>query len=105
MKTCILISLVVVSVSMSGIAGAAGDAAAGEAVYNKACKMCHATGMMGAPESGDKAAWAPRLAQGEAVLIQHAVEGFGKMAPKGNCKTCSDEDVANAVAFLVNQVQ
>ena len=105
MKNSILLSLLLATLSMSAAARAAGDATAGEAVYNKACKMCHVSGMMGAPKTDDKAAWAPRLAQGEAVLVQHAIEGFGKMPPKGNCKTCSDDDVANAVAYLLNQAQ
>lgn len=105
MKTYSCGWLLVAMLSISGAAGAAGDILAGEGVYNKACKMCHASGMMGAPKAGDKAAWAPRITQGEAVLTQHAIEGFGKMPPKGNCKSCSDEDVANAVAYLVKQAQ
>ena len=30
----------------------------GEAIYNSVCTACHATGVAGAPKTGDKAAWA-----------------------------------------------
>ena len=35
-----------------------------------------ATGIAGAPKFGDKAAWAPRIAQGVSVLYTHAIGGF-----------------------------
>ncbi|MEZ9540351.1 cytochrome c5 family protein, partial [Shewanella sp. 10N.286.51.B8] len=36
----------------------------GEAVYNKACTVCHSMGVAGAPKTHDAAAWEPRLAKG-----------------------------------------
>src|SRR5512139_3515257 len=49
---------------------AAGDAkpdpAKGKAVYESTCAACHATGVAGAPKTGDKAAWGPRISQGYA---------------------------------------
>ena len=47
---------------------------------------------MGAPKVGDAAAWAPRLAKGNDVLLKHVVEGFNAMPPKGTCMDCTDED-------------
>ena len=32
-------------------------------VYDSSCMACHSTGAAGAPKLGDKAAWAPRIAQ------------------------------------------
>ena len=40
----------------------------GATVYNSICGACHNTGAAGAPKAGDKAAWAPRLAQGKDAL-------------------------------------
>jgi cytochrome c5 len=74
----------------------------GEAVFKKTCKMCHGTGMMGAPKFGDKAAWADRIAKGIDVLHDHAINGFGKMMPKGGKKSLSDEDVKAAVDYMVD---
>lgn len=63
-----------------------------DAKYEKSCKLCHDTGLMGAPKTGDAAAWAPRLEKGNDVLLKHAIEGFNAMPPKGTCMDCTDED-------------
>jgi cytochrome c5 len=68
------------------VAGA-GNLAKGEDTYKKTCSVCHAVGVAGAPKFGDKAAWAPRIAQGTDTLHTHALKGFqgktGMMPPKG----------------------
>ena len=68
------------------------DDAAIDAKYDKSCKLCHDGGLMGAPKTGDVAAWAPRLEKGNDVLLKHAIEGFNAMPPKGTCMDCTDED-------------
>jgi len=105
MKTIVTAAVLVVGIMSSSWASAGGDAVAGEAVFNKVCKMCHGTGMMGAPKLGDKKSWGPRVEQGEMKLTQHAIQGFNKMPPKGNCRTCSDEDIANAVAYMLSKLK
>lgn len=80
-------------------------AADGEAIYNKVCKMCHASGMMGAPVVGDAAAWTDRIAQGIDTLNSNAINGIGKMKPKGGKKSLSDEDVIAAVTYMVENSQ
>ncbi|RYF39191.1 MAG: cytochrome c5 family protein, partial [Cytophagaceae bacterium] len=59
----------------------------------------------GAPKFGDKAAWAPRLAQGKAILYQHAIAGFqgkaGVMPPKGG-STAPDDEVKAAVDYMAS---
>lgn len=76
-------------------------AADGEAVYNKACLACHATGAAGAPKLGDKAAWAPRIAQGNDAMYTSAIKGKGVMPAKGGVTSLSDAEVKAAVDFLV----
>ena len=44
----------------------------GATVYNSVCGACHGTGVAGAPKAGDKAAWAPRIAQGNDALYSAA---------------------------------
>lgn len=72
----------------------------GEAVYNAACMACHASGAAGAPKLGDKAAWSPRIGQGAAALVQHALQGFKGMPAKSGCTTCSDFEIKAAVEYL-----
>jgi cytochrome c5 len=81
----------------------------GETVYNQACVACHGAGIAGAPKFGDKAAWAPRIAQGADTLHKHALEGFqgkaGLMPPKGGRTDLSDQSVINAVDYIVAAAQ
>lgn len=77
----------------------------GKSTYGKVCVMCHGAGIGGAPKIGDKAAWGPRIAQGQATLYKHAIEGFtgsqGMMPAKGGGATLSDDDVKAAVDHMV----
>lgn len=104
MKTISYIASAVLLVSASSVF-AAGDATKGEAVYKKACFVCHKAGVANAPKLGDKANWAPRIKQGEATLVKHAIKGFkgkkGFMPAKGGRADLSDQDVTDAVAFMI----
>ncbi|MCL1039982.1 c-type cytochrome [Shewanella submarina] len=72
----------------------------GEAVYNKACQVCHAMGVANAPKSFDAAAWEPRLALGLDALVATVKTGKGAMPPGGMCTDCSDEDYKAAIEFM-----
>jgi cytochrome c5 len=78
----------------------------GEEVYNEACVACHGAGIAGAPKLQDKAAWAPRIAQGLDTLHKHALAGFqgksGYMPPKGGRTDLSDQSIANAVDYMID---
>src|SRR5215510_5233418 len=68
---------------------------AGEQTYNRFCFSCHASGVSGAPQNGNATAWAPRLAQGETILLQHTIEGMPSagMPPRGMCLQCTDQEL------------
>jgi len=76
---------------------------AGGAVYTATCAACHDSGMAGSPKTGDKAAWATRLAQGYDMLVKHAIEGIRAMPAKGGNPDLDDLEVARAVVFMTNQ--
>ncbi|QEQ96354.1 c-type cytochrome [Neptunomonas concharum] len=84
-------------------------AQAGKETFDNACKACHGTGIAGSPKLGDHEAWAPRIKQDLSVLIDHAVKGFsgssGIMPPKGGRVDLSDEQVAEAVVYMVELVK
>lgn len=77
----------------------------GIALYDVACHTCHGPGIAGAPKVGDKAAWATRIAQGEATLYKHALEGFtgehGVMPAKGGRMDVPDDLVKASVDHMV----
>ena len=79
------------------------DLAKGKSVYDVACFACHMTGAAGAPKMGDTAVWGPRIAQGMDTLVNNAINGKNAMPPKGGRVDLSDQDVASAVAYLVEQ--
>ena len=92
-----------VTVGETAPAGAGATARSGEDVAKAVCGMCHSSGAAGAPKTGDKAAWAPRIAQGMDVLVKNAMNGIRAMPPKGTCGACSDEEIRGAVEYLVSQ--
>ncbi|MGX9419361.1 c-type cytochrome [Vibrio sp. RC27] len=73
----------------------------GPTVYNTFCTACHSTGASGAPIKGDAAAWAPRIAQGRDVLMDHAINGFNVMPAKGTCMDCSNDEISDAIDHML----
>lgn len=84
-------------------------AMSGPQVYNTACLACHGAGIGGAPILGDAVAWAPRIEQGNDILNDHALNGFtgsaGTMPSKGGRVDLSDQEILDAVAYMVAEAQ
>lgn len=79
----------------------AADPAAGKALYDKTCAACHTAGVAGAPKLGDKAAWAPRIAEGMDAIMKIATNGKGAMPPRGG-SSASDAELSAAVHYMVD---
>jgi cytochrome c5 len=81
----------------------------GTEMFEQTCSVCHGQGIAGAPKAGDKAAWAPRIAEGKAVLYEHALKGFqgktGVMPPKGGRMDVPDAVIKEAVDHMVQMAQ
>ncbi len=73
----------------------------GEAAYNTACASCHETGLNGAPVAGDPNAWSGRSQLWEAVLFDHAKNGYMEMPGKGGNPDLSDQVVAAAAEYML----
>ncbi|EMI4516334.1 cytochrome c5 family protein [Vibrio parahaemolyticus] len=73
----------------------------GAKVYGTFCIACHASGVNGAPKSGNADDWTSRIAQGKDVLVKHALEGFNAMPAKGTCMDCSDDEVIAAIDHMI----
>ena len=85
----------------AAVVAVASKARSGEEVYNGACVACHGAGIAGAPKTGDKALWAPRIAQGVNVLYEHAIKGFKAMPAKGGQVALSDDEVKAGVDYQI----
>lgn len=95
----------VLQVALCGGLWLAGGAAAqparpGERVYREVCMACHATGVAGAPKFGDRKAWAPLIAEGQAVLTAHGWVGVRGMPARGGDPALSLEGFARATAYM-----
>jgi cytochrome c5 len=81
----------------------------GKELFEQVCTTCHGPGLVCAPKAGDRAAWAPALAEGKASLYQHALEGYtgktGAMPAKGGRIDLPDALVKQGVDYMVSLVQ
>ena len=78
----------------------------GPQVYNSACLACHSTGVGGAPVTGDVAGWTDRIAKGIDALYDSGINGFDgdaatPMLPKGGRADLSDQEIRDAVDYMV----
>ncbi len=73
----------------------------GQSVYDSSCYACHNSGAAGSPVIGSAADWAPRIKKGATTLYKNAILGIGAMPAKGNCSTCTDDQIAAAVDYII----
>jgi len=77
-------------------------AQSGEATYKQVCMSCHGAGVLNAPKLGDKAKWAPLIAEGQVSLTAHGYVGVRAMPAKGGNPNLSIEGFADALVYIVN---
>ncbi|WP_266170268.1 c-type cytochrome [Dyella subtropica] len=87
-----------------------GGSTDGKTIYDNLCHSCHTAGVAGAPKLGDKGAWSARIAEGLDTLVKHATDGYkgpdGNFMPaKGGNPSLTDEQVKNAVHWIVDQAK
>ena len=81
---------------------AAASAQSGENTYKQVCVSCHGSGVLNAPKFGDKAKWAPLIAEGQVTLTAHAYVGVRAMPPKGGNPNLTVEAFSDALVYIVN---
>jgi len=99
LRTVVVAALTIVTVAA---AHAQDRNAAGKAVFDKACALCHAAGIAGAPKLGSAADWEKRLRGGVGPLYRSALQGTPNGMPaKGGQLALSETDVRAAVDYMV----
>ena len=77
----------------------------GKDIYIQECSGCHEEGEEGAPMLSRLTEWKKREAKGLEKLIQNAINGYqgedGKMPARGGTPSLTDEEVTNAVKFMI----
>lgn len=98
MKRLFLLLPILAGLSLSGLA----SAQSGENTYKQVCANCHGAGVLNAPKFGDKAKWAPLIAEGQVTLTAHAYVGVRAMPPKGGNPNLTVETFSDALVYMVN---
>lgn len=70
------------------------------AIYQRSCKACHGIGAPAIPQSGDLAAWEPRMEKGMDALLDNVINGVGGMPPLGMCMDCEPEQFEALILFM-----
>ncbi len=73
----------------------------GETIYNKHCSVCHTPGIAGAPKMGDNKTWLPRMKKGLDGMLKKATSGFNAMPPKGTCVNCTEQQLKEAIKYML----
>ncbi len=92
----------VARVELAAAAPAAAGSRSGEQLYKAICGACHEAGVADAPKTGDKAAWAPRIALGLDGLMKSAITGKNAMPPRGG-SDANDVELARAIVYIANK--
>ncbi|MDR3416322.1 MAG: c-type cytochrome [Nevskia sp.] len=84
-------------------AGAAGMAQPGDQTVREVCSGCHGSGLLGAPQIGNGAAWSARLKAAGSVdgLLASAENGKNNMPPRGGVPDLSDAELRAAIEFML----
>jgi cytochrome c5 len=70
-------------------------------LYGQTCRACHdPRARTGAPATGDRQAWAPRVAQGMDVLLERTINGYKGMPPLGACADCGEDEFVALIRYM-----
>ena len=84
------------------VASIQGGMRSGKEVYDTACTTCHAIALAGAPKFGDRVSWGERANEDLDHLVETVINGLGGMPPMGMCMNCSQEELTNAVQYMLD---
>jgi cytochrome c5 len=79
----------------------------GKSIFDRSCIICHKDGVGGAAKLTDNVRWTNNRTKDLNVLIQHVNDGFtgeyGTMTPKGTCMDCSENDLRDAIFYMMRE--
>lgn len=75
----------------------------GELAWKEYCAACHEDGMLGAPRVGVPGEWQGRSSLWQAVLMEHAKEGYYDMPARGGQTDLPDDVVSAAAEYMLER--
>jgi len=76
--------------------------APGQEDYEKSCAVCHGNDKMGAPDLGNKKAWAKVMEKGMDKVLEVAIKGTGGMPPRGG-STLKDDQLKQVIEYMYSK--
>jgi len=88
--------------SAAPAAQAATTGRSGDEIVSSHCAVCHATGLLEAPITGETAVWQERADAkgGLEGLLKNSISGINAMPPKGTCSDCTDDELLAAIKSM-----
>lgn len=89
---------------VSFVAQLSGDQHAGKQIFKEFCATCHAKKPyinIRAPRIGDKKNWQALKMSGMPTLLKVTIKGAGAMPARGGCFECSDEQLQQAIQYIL----
>ncbi len=89
-------------VAEAGAVTTASAGRSGDEIYSKYCTVCHGSGLMNAPKTGDSADWQARADAKGGIegILKTAISGINAMPPKGTCSDCTDDELLGAIKSM-----
>lgn len=85
-----------------------GDPQTGRKIFQEFCATCHAKRPIiniEAPRIGDKKSWQNLKRLGFDTLLKVTIKGAGAMPARGGCFECSDEQLKQAIEYILKKSQ
>lgn len=82
-----------------------GDPQAGKKIFKEFCSACHGSPALidvHAPLLEDKNAWKIKKKLGMKTLLYITIHGTGAMPARGGCFECSDQQLQEAIQYMLN---
>jgi cytochrome c5 len=104
-REVLVVIFCIAATAISAVADDIKSGRSGQEVFEAHCANCHTGGFggffTGAPKVGDQDDWEALAPKGVAALTAGTLAGIGKMAPRGECATCTDEEIRVAVEYML----
>ena len=84
---------------------ASGGPRTGQQIYDTFCFACHATGVTEAPLFGSLEQWQPRIDKGMDTLVATSLTGLNLMPPMGICMSCTEDEMRDAIQYMIDSTQ
>lgn len=108
-RSILVAFLCLISTAITAAADQSTPGPSGKTVFEAHCANCHSGGIggffTGAPKVGKKKDWELLTPKGIDALTAGTLAGVGKMAPRGDCVACTDEEIRVAIEYILEESQ